>query len=308
MDTIVKFAPPRPSELHSDPIVRHVNSLDYWNCRLFLAKRVGPEKYPHFQYKFKALAADAIERRAKQLRDIIVESRLWLSSPRDFNDPFDMTARVIIEGETKELRQRFKQLITDKSGKSWKERRALLDQFMARPRYEWQEALKRSHSQHHEQTGVFAFAGDPRSILMWSHYGDQHAGICLQFEVARDPKTMLDAVPVHYVKDYPVFNWAKESGEQIRESLTHKFEAWAYEGEWRIVWPGGARSYLPFNPAALVGLIFGYRTGDAAVRIVKTMLDERKARGLPDVRIYRAEMHGSQYALVIRRAGCSRGE
>jgi hypothetical protein len=281
--------------------------LDYWKCRLFLAKHIGPEKYPHFQYKYVALASDAMGRYAKQLRDILVENRLWLSSPRDFNDPFDMTARVIIEGETPALRQRFKQLIAEKSGKPWKERREILNQFMARPRNEWQEAIERSHSQNHEQTGVFSFAGDPRSVLMWSHYGDHHTGICLQFEVARDTKTMLDAVPVRYVKDYPVFNWANDSGEQLGASLTHKFEAWAYEGEWRIVWPGGAHTYLQFNPAALVGLIFGCRAGDSAVSIVKTILGERKARGLPGVKIYRAEKHRGQYALVIRRAGLSLG-
>src|SRR5712691_7077049 len=115
MDSVVKFAPPRPSFSTFDPIVRHISSLDYWNCRLFLAKRIGPEKYPHFQYKYKALSSGAMERRTKQLRDILVESRLWLSSPRDFNDPFDMTARVIFEAKPQELRQRFKRLIADRS-------------------------------------------------------------------------------------------------------------------------------------------------------------------------------------------------
>ena len=85
------------------------------------------------------------------------------------------------------------------------------------------------------------------------------------------------------------------------ESLTHKFKAWAYEGEWRIVWPGGARAYLAFNAAALVGVIFGCRTTDDAIRIVRAMLDDRTARGLPPVKPYRAERHGSQYALTIRR-------
>jgi hypothetical protein len=301
MDPEVKFAPPRPSFSNFDPVVQHIRALDYWNCRLFLSKRIGPEKYPHFQYKYKALASAATERRAAQLRDILVESRFWLSSPRDFNDPFDMTARVIFEGETEDLRQRFKQLIADKSGKRWKERREMLDQFMGRPRSEWQKAGELAHSKNHEQTGVFSFAGDPRSVVMWGHYGDHHTGVCLQFEVAKDPKTMLEAVPVQYVKDYPVFNWAEDSGKQIGKSLMHKFEAWAYEGEWRIVWPNGARSYLPFNPAALVGLIFGCRTSEAAIRIVDAMLEERKALRLPSICVYRAEKHESRYALMIRR-------
>jgi hypothetical protein len=303
MDTTVKFAPPRPSDTRLDEMVRYVESLNHWNCRLFIAKHSGSERYPHFQYKYKTLVSGAMERRVKQLRDILVESRLWLSSPLDFNDPFDMTARVIIEGETKELRQRFEQLIAKQSGMLWKKRRKLLDEFMARPRSEWHKAIERSHAQNHEEIGVFSFAGDPRSVLMWSHYGDNHTGICLQFEVSRDPTTMLGAVPVQYVKDYPIYNWVKEGGDQLVESLTHKFEAWKYEGEWRIVWPGGAHAYVPFKPAALVGLIFGCRIGDEAASAVQSLLEERRARGLPDIRIYRAEKHRSQYSLVIRREG-----
>jgi len=235
------------------------------------------------------------------LRDILVESRLWLSSPRDFNDPFDMTARVIFEGSTQSLRKRFKQLIADKSGKPRKERRELLDQFMKRPRSEWLQAIKQVHSESHERTGIVSFAGDPRNVLMWSHYGEHHSGICVQFTIAKDPRTFLGAVPVEYVRDYPVFNWGEGTASQIRASLMNKFDAWHYEREWRIVWPGGAHTYLPFDAAALSGLIFGCRASDSAIDLVRAMLDERKARGLPDVRTWRAAKHGSKYALVIRR-------
>jgi len=299
--TPTRFAPPRPHFPHFDPIVRHLASLNYWNRRLFLAKRIAPKKYPHFQYKYKALGVDQADRRTKHLRDILVESRLWLSSPRDFNDPFDMTARVIFEGTTQRLRKRFKKLIAEKSGKQRKERRALLDQFMRRPRHEWLQAIERVHAENHAQTGVVSFAGDPRSVLMWSHYGEHHSGVCLQFTIAKDPTTFVEAVPVHYVRDYPAFNWAEDTASQVGASLMHKFEEWRYEHEWRIVWPSGAHTYLPFDAAALTGLIFGCRAPDSAIALVKDMLYERKARGLPTVRTYRAAEHGRKYALVIRR-------
>ena len=87
-------------------------SLPYWDCRLFLARQIRPDGYPRFRYKYKALASDAGEDRAKQLRDILVESLLWLSSPRALNDPFDMTAKITFEPKSQEqLRARFEQSI-----------------------------------------------------------------------------------------------------------------------------------------------------------------------------------------------------
>lgn len=302
MDTEIRLAPPKPSFSNFDSLERQIASLTYWNCRLFLAHRVGPDKYPHFQYKYKALPVDSASPRAKELRDIVLESRLWLSSPRDFNDPFDMTAHVLMQGTTGQIRMRFKQLIEEKSGLPWKKRRVMLDTFMARPRQHWEEAIKKSHAKNHEQTGIFSFAGDPRSVLMWSHYGNHHTGVCLQFDVARDPGVLLGAVPVSYFKDYPVFNWARDDTQvQLRQSLLNKFDAWAYECESRIIWPGGAHTYLPVKPSALVGLILGCRATDSSMREVDKMLAERAARGLPDVRVYRAVKHERKYALVIKR-------
>ncbi len=231
MDPGIKIAPPRPGL--EQPLLAHIHSLSYWERRLFLAKRIS-DNYPHFQYKYKALASDPAGPQARHLRDIIVDSRLWLSSPLDFNDPFDMTARVVFEGDPDTVRRRFKQLIADKSGKGWKERKAMLEEFVARPRNMLQGEAERAFSKNLGQIGVFSFAGDPRSVVMWSHYGDHHIGICLQFEVARDTQTMLVAVPVKYVRDYPTLNWVGETAEQLKHVLLNKFEKWRYEGEWRI--------------------------------------------------------------------------
>ena len=112
---------------------------------------------------------------------------------------------------------------------------------------------------------------------------------------------LLGAVNVDYVRDYPVITWTDDSTEQVKKTLLHKFEAWRYEGERRIIRPNGAHKFLPFDLAALVGVIFGLRATDVTVALVRTILADRAARGLSPVRLYRAQKHGSQYALVIKR-------
>lgn len=136
---------------------------------------------------------------------------------------------------------------------------------------------------------------------MWSHYGDHHTGICVQFEVARDVETLMQAVRMDYVDEYPVINYAEDLHDQMKKPLLHKFADWKYEGEWRIVWPDGAGTYLPIKPEAVVGIIFGCRTSDDTITVVRGLLDERTKKGLPPVITYRAEKHESRYALVLRR-------
>jgi hypothetical protein len=227
-----------------------------------------------------------------------VHGRFWLSSPRDFNDPFDMTALLSMEGTADERRARFTKMVAQFSKNDRKGRREEVRRLMARPLDEWQRAMQSTMDKHLANFGVFSFAGDPRSILMWSHYARDHTGFCLQFEVARDVRALCEAVPVDYVDDYPVYRWSGDE-EQIRGALIHKFKQWEYEKEWRIPWAEGAHTYLRFNPAVLSGVIFGMRATDDTISQVRAVLAER-APGLPPVRLYRAEKHGSQYAVRIR--------
>jgi hypothetical protein len=79
--------------------------------------------------------------------------------------------------------------------------------------------------------GVISFSEDYRSPLMWSHYAEQHAGICLGFDV---PEEML--LKVRYRKDRIKLNRKSEltKGDVI-SLLTVKFSEWRYERERRIM-------------------------------------------------------------------------
>ena len=250
-------------------------------------------------YKYKAIDP-SIPKTIGHIRDLIVDSNLYLSSPSDFNDPFDMTAKILHEGSMEDRLQRYQQMITDHAkDKNWKERRRMRTQFMTRSQADMAQVAKAAHTKTMQAAGVFSFAGDPRSIMMWSHYAKEHTGICLQFEIARDPRTMLSAIPVDYTNQYPIHNWIKNSTEELKRVLLAKFKAWEYEGERRIVIAYGARTKIPFLPQALVSVIFGVRATDNIITAVRELVVERIQRGLPPIRFYRATKHDSSYKLRI---------
>ena len=296
----VKYAPPISISSESAKHLRIILKKSYFGRRVFFAKNVAP-KYPRFQYKFMSILEFDEQKRTEYLRDILVKNLLWLSSPLDFNDPYDMSAKVIFDSDPKIIRKKFKLLIDAKAdGKTWKQKREILDKFMARERSEWLKSIKKTFYKHQKDTGIFSFAGDPRSILMWSHYAQNHTGVCLQFETVRDPQVMLGALPVNYTDDYPIYDWASDDDSIYQRILLSKFKVWDYERESRIVWSGGARSYLSFSSEALVGVIFGCKADERVYGIVNKLLEERTAHGLPPVKLYEAHKHVSKYKLVLK--------
>lgn len=285
------------------PEVRFLEGLSYLQRRRVIRHRMQGQ-YPRFFYKFRP--ADLKDEMAllARLRSFFVESHLWLSHHESFNDPFDMKAHVVVEGSREEKEARLKALITDHSGAPWKRRREMLRDWMARPPAQMAAMLAEAFRQLAGSAGICSFGGDPRSILMWTHYAQNHEGYCLQFEFARDPRTFGWAQEVEYKDEYPRVNFVDRSKvpDQLFTVLTRKHSGWSYEKEWRLIHLEGANSLMSFRPESLVGIIFGCRAPTALYSKVRTMLAERDKAGLPPVRVYRAEQDRRAYRLRIRRA------
>jgi hypothetical protein len=70
---------------------------------------------------------------------------------------------------------------------------------------------------------------------MWSHYSDKHKGLCLGFDVHCKAEK-VEYVAKRLTPDILGANSLSDMTiEQIRDSLFYKFEAWAYEAEYRLI-------------------------------------------------------------------------
>jgi hypothetical protein len=65
------------------------------------------QEIPRFLYKFRAALPDS----SRSIEDILLRSNLWLSSPNDFNDPFHMAAKIIVDSTAAERRKRFEEIL-----------------------------------------------------------------------------------------------------------------------------------------------------------------------------------------------------
>ena len=263
-------------------------------------QRLFQGEYPRFLYRYTRFAPDDSQS-VERLRNIIVDSQLWLASPLDFNDPFDMTAAIVFEG-TDDQRHGFVDSTVERSvpGMAPMEKSRLVDAILADAQ-EVQSRLRQAFHCRMSQVGVVCFGRDPRSVLMWSHYAANHTGIALQFEPVRDVLELASAVPVSYADSYPVLNWLDGLEGGIRLTLRQKHRAWAYEGEFRCLRIRDAHTQLHFDARALTGVILGCRATEHTEQAVRLLLAERAARSAPALAVYRAEQHPRDYRLVLRR-------
>ena len=100
-----------------------ISRLPYFERRLQIADHVYPP-LSRFVYKYRTLDENdpsSIDR----VRDIVANSNLWLSSPEDFNDPFDMSATIVVKAKGRERRSRIKRMIKEQ-GLRYKDRKIVL--------------------------------------------------------------------------------------------------------------------------------------------------------------------------------------
>jgi len=270
----------------------------YHERRCILRQQVRP-RLPRFRYKFRSINtidADSVSR----LREILVDSKLWLASPESFNDPFDMSAKIIVNGTIEEKRTRIKGILKENGYRNSQIKKLLPKYIQNMNKSDFNTFVNKTHKDTVSRTGVLSFAGDPRNILMWSHYSDNHQGVCLQFEVARDIITIGSASPVEYSSQYPTANWVRDYEKDLQKVLLRKYDGWAYEKESRIIKLEEANSYFKFAPQSLTGVIFGCHVSSSTIEIVLDLLKERSTLGLPKPTLYQAIKSQTQYKISIK--------
>lgn len=230
-------------------------------------------EFPPYLYKFKSLSSNED---IKYIREILLENKLYLTSPLKFNDPFDSNPVRIIGGTTKEKEMYFRRLCRENlQGTPRSERRARAKK-LARESSEVQKnQLEEIRKHTMESVGIHCFAGNVENILLWSHYADSHRGICLRFKGTISLRTRSNALPVTYSKDRPVLDLSdRDDGRYLEKALLTKSSDWSYEDEHRIVELSGPGHY-EFSPNLLDGVIFGDRTSDARRAEVLDMIRQR---------------------------------
>jgi hypothetical protein len=129
-------------------------------------------------YKYRSID-DA--RQQSWLRDTIQNNTLYWATPSEFNDPFDCAP--VYRMPTERQRRQMLPRVVQHANPSWNrvQRKAEERRLLSLPNSILQQRLQIDLPSLMEESAVYSVATQADNVLMWSHYGGAHKGICLQF-------------------------------------------------------------------------------------------------------------------------------
>ena len=244
--------------------------------------------------------------------DMIVCDQLFYANPASFNDPLDTRPSLAIDLADGELEKIIRILVKQRiaaemraAAKTMRVRgaktidyieraaRRLADHLIAEieygatePGYD-SEDYKRYLLRHHVEVellrryekGIVSLSERANCPLMWSHYGDEHRGICVGYSVPASTASDVHKVAygvsrlVQASKVAAMLNGDDVARSQVDEAVfLRKAGSWRYEREWRLI----GRYGLQDSPLELEEIIFGMRCKESAKYVVMKALESRE--------------------------------
>jgi len=223
----------------------------------------------------------------------IMQNKVYYSDPRRLNDPFDCSPVVLVDSELNDLENICFQLMyltyTKKNYNSELAEKSALDEITeiryraseygdrqkdSEAKKEYIYALERGIIDNLIHTkGVLCLAQKWDCPLMWSHYADQHKGVCIEY----DTSATKFGVPVKVIysgergiKTSDLYKWLinndKDALERVRNGYFYrKARQWKYEKEWRLV---NKKNGLDESPFSISAIYFGLRCSPSIVSMV----------------------------------------
>jgi hypothetical protein len=217
-------------------------------------------------YKYRAFNANTLA--------LLVNRDVYFAGPERLNDPYDCQVSVTaaIDAAVAQAGQETARNVVDKL-----ERVRKLSEILTK--------MERDT----RRVGVLSLSQDNLNALMWSHYADEHRGVCLGFRFSpkiteyHKKNKIIGTTECHYCRNNPFSDFFIEFAQAdelvpwdefwpviISLGMASKSEAWRHENEVRVLRtePG----FVSFQPEELTEVVFGMRMDQRARNTVRNIL------------------------------------
>ena len=172
---------------------------------------------------------------------IISNATLAFKNPLDMNDPYDCSLDFL--DLTKPPEDYLKDLLKEKYAHlSREERRKKIASSIKIMEALLPDILQNSMKNDLEKRGITCFSEINNNLLMWSHYGKSHTGICIGFDFAKLYESIKTKHPfdkffikVRYETEFQAMDYFDDKVESIVNWVRTKSLDWNYEKEFRII-------------------------------------------------------------------------
>lgn len=246
-----------------------LNDIASYGKALDLKRSHIPEKL----FRYRSLSNDSMKHRFGE----IIRGELFLSHPKDLNDPFEVSS-VLRNSEPatymwdrKDFTELFRETMEPEeyerifSSDTWyndlltfvaeksvpaervEETKAALTKAVMTA---FEKLNADMNTMSRNMVRFACFSTKPDNLPMWHHYTNAHTGICLEYET-RNIKNIYQMnmlFPVYYVDKMPdvtnMFLHREYPKFGLMEYMAmHKLQDWSYENEWRLIHDAGSWYY-----------------------------------------------------------------
>ncbi|MBA4241656.1 MAG: hypothetical protein C0448_13095 [Sphingobacteriaceae bacterium] len=183
--------------------------------------------------------------------ELITSKEFYLASREELNDPFDLSISISKDSFQKFYIEKYSHL--EYKASDLKNITDLFEYYRVNEKSEYNRLLKDVVPQEYWENRTTCFTEEANNSLMWSHYSDNHNGVCIKFDLSKDEKLNNSLTPIKYLKRIPEIKQQTD----FKKFLYLKEESWSSEKEWRIV---SNKIKFPFKPEAINEIIFGLNT------------------------------------------------
>ena len=240
---------------------------------------------------------------------IFVSNKVYFSSPDEFNDPFDCGFGIqcvgkknqqVIESEAWQvIREQNPQWSLEAQLDAAKQTSAKIHTDRSERVCSISETKLADDTNH--IAGVLSLSAQNDNILMWSHYADNHKGICIEFRTDIVHSLFTEAKPVVYDEELPRYDlYEVVTNEELRSSvpwMLTKSPLWEYEKEWRVLDFETRNEPQAFPAECITGVILGCRIPASE----REKVEQWVASLSHDVTLYEAKQSDTHFRLSIDR-------
>lgn len=144
---------------------------------------------------------------------------------------------------------------------------------------------------------VSCFSKFNNSLLMWSHYADEHKGICIEYDFIDHGEIRAFIQPIIYSNEVYKLGTFEDlhTLNLIRATLT-KCKDWEYESEWRLtIVQAKGRIRQTINAPKPKAIYLGTRFTQSEASLIKEFQNIVKERNIP---VYKMIKHPTEYKLI----------
>jgi hypothetical protein len=278
------------------------------------------ENFPKSFYKYRNLSERTIEN--------IEQNYIWLAEISSLNDPFEcsiqfdndecwreyyssekfentfeiLTGQVITKKEIKKLvnsQKPFEEYIRICKTKNIPFGLSAKQQ-IKKVEKRWAEIVDETN----QNLRICSFSLIKNSLLLWSHYSDEHKGICIEYDFEDIDAIRTFIQPVNYTNKVHKIGILEEySTMQMIASSLIKSKDWEYEKEWRLTIFKQKENFpqkikVPLPKAIYLGTRFNLNKDDLKEKIYKICANRK-------IPIYQMVKAQQEFKLIERQESIS---